>query len=97
MSSEFLKQVVEERTKNEAKTAKLRSRIEELEWYYKHQTRVSNAKLKARVAKLKQAIYQLKKESESKKNRKFQTRCIQIAKEILNKKPITEYHLPFLN
>jgi hypothetical protein len=34
---------------------------------------------------------------ESKKNRKFQTRCIQIAKEILNEEPMVEYRPPFLN
>ena len=28
---------------------------------------------------------------------KFQTRCIQIAKEILNEEPIIEYRPPFLN
>ena len=38
-----------------------------------------------------------KKESESKKNRKFQTRCIQIAKEILNEDPMIECCPPFLN
>src|ERR1051325_3558557 len=38
-----------------------------------------------------------KKESESKKNRKFQTRCIQIVKEILNEEPMIEYRSPFLN
>ncbi|CAG8800509.1 42170_t:CDS:10, partial [Gigaspora margarita] len=37
------------------------------------------------------------KNLESKKNRKFQTRCIQIAKEILNEEPITEYRPSFLN
>ncbi|CAI2189287.1 3913_t:CDS:2, partial [Funneliformis geosporum] len=36
-------------------------------------------------------------ERESKKNRKFQTRCIQIAKEILNEEPMIEYRSSFLN
>ncbi|CAG8595074.1 uncharacterized protein OCT59_009483 [Rhizophagus irregularis] len=53
--------------------------------------------LKDEVAKLRRDIDELKKESESKKNRKFQTRCIQIAKEILNEKPMIEYRSPFLN
>src|SRR5437763_16176501 len=75
MSSEFLKQVAEERTKYEAETAELRSRIEKLERYFD----------------------ELEKEREAKKNRKFQTRCIQIAKEILNDEPIIEYRPPFLN
>ncbi|RHZ75688.1 hypothetical protein Glove_212g120 [Diversispora epigaea] len=39
----------------------------------------------------------LKKESRFKKNHKFQTKCIQIAKEILKEKPIIEYHPSFLN
>ena len=75
MSFEFLKQVAEERTKYEAETAELRSRIEKLERYFD----------------------ELEKEREAKKNRKFQTRCIQIAKEILNDEPIIEYCPPFLN
>src|SRR5581483_2944071 len=75
MSSEFLKQVVEERTKYETETAELRSRIEKLEQYFD----------------------ELEKESESKKNRKFQSRCIRIAKEILNEEPMIEYCPPFLN
>ncbi|CAB4415982.1 unnamed protein product [Rhizophagus irregularis] len=37
------------------------------------------------------------KEKLGKKNRKFQTRCIQIAKEILNEEPIIEYRPPFLD
>ncbi|GES92664.1 Uvr/REP helicase [Rhizophagus clarus] len=36
-------------------------------------------------------------ELEAKKNRKFQTKCIQIAKEILNKEPIIKYRPPLLN
>ena len=45
------------------------------------------AKLEARILKLEQD----QTEREAKKNRKFQTRCIQIAKEILNEEPIIEY------
>ena len=52
-----------------------------------------NAELLDRIIKLKQALA----ERESKKNCKFQTRYIQIAKEILNEKPIIEYYPPFLN
>jgi hypothetical protein len=47
----------------------------------------------ARILKLEEGQV----EREAKKNRKFQTRCIQIAKEILNEEPIIEYHPPFLN
>ena len=53
--------------------------------------------LKAEVAKLRRDIDELKKESESKKNRKFKTRCIQIAKEILNEEPMIKYQPLFLD
>jgi hypothetical protein len=53
--------------------------------------------IKAQNAKNKSIIEEYKKELESKKNRKFQTRCIQIAKEILNEEPMIEYRPPFLN
>jgi hypothetical protein len=51
------------------------------------------AEREARILKLEQD----QAEREAKKNRKFQTRCIQIAKEILNEEPIIEYRPPFLN
>ncbi|PKB92221.1 hypothetical protein RhiirA5_445534, partial [Rhizophagus irregularis] len=54
-------------------------------------------KFKNEVEKLRHNIDELKKESESKKNHKFQTRCIQIAKEILNEEPMIKYCPPFLN
>src|ERR1044071_4967525 len=57
----------------------------------RHDTRLKE--LETRILKLEQD----QSERESKKNRKFQTRCIQIAKEILNEEPIIEYHPPFLN
>ncbi|CAI2186386.1 20495_t:CDS:2 [Funneliformis geosporum] len=82
---------------------KLESRIEELEKVRKD-TDAENIKcnieiveLKAEVAKLRCDIDELKKASESKKNCKFQTRCIQIAKEILNEEPMIKYRLSFLN
>src|SRR6266498_2100345 len=53
--------------------------------------------LKAKVVKLRCNINELKKKSEFKKNCKFQIRCIQIIKEILNKKSIIEYYPSFLN
>ncbi|GBC09722.1 hypothetical protein RclHR1_09060019 [Rhizophagus clarus] len=49
--------------------------------------------LEARILKLEHD----QAEREVKKNRKFQTRCIQIAKEILKEEPIIEYRPPFLN
>src|SRR5215204_6457345 len=84
-------------------TSEFESRIKELE-KGRRDTDAENIKrdikiyeLKAEVAKLRRDIDELKKESESKKNRKFQTRCIQIAEEILNEEPIIEYRPPFLN
>ncbi|CAG8613995.1 10644_t:CDS:2, partial [Ambispora gerdemannii] len=50
----------------------------------------------ARITKLEHDIMVLKKELGFKKNRKFQTKCIQIAKEILNEEPIIEYRPPFM-
>ena len=49
--------------------------------------------LEARILKLEQD----QAERVAKKNRKFQTRCIQIAKEILNEESIIKYHPSFLN
>ncbi|CAG8731425.1 18408_t:CDS:1, partial [Rhizophagus irregularis] len=53
--------------------------------------------IKAQNVRNKSIIEEYEKELESKKNHKFQTRCIQIAKEILNEEPIIEYRPPFLN
>ncbi|CAG8733469.1 31466_t:CDS:2 [Racocetra persica] len=72
-------------TELEAKKTDEKTRLEAL--------RQSFAELEARILKLEQD----QAERESKKNRKFQTRCIQIAKEILNDEPIIEYHPSFLN
>src|SRR6266480_2425704 len=55
---------------------------------------------KARLTELEARILKLEQnqaEREAKKNCKFQTRCIQIAKEILNEEPMIEYRPPFLN
>ncbi len=55
---------------------------------------------KARLEALEARILKLEQDQvgrEAKKNHKFQTRCIQIAKEILNEEPIIKYHPPFLN
>ncbi|KAF0436885.1 uvr/rep helicase [Gigaspora margarita] len=56
-----------------------------------------NNRRDARIEKLERQLDKLEKESESEKNRKFLTRCIQIAKEILNEEPMIKYHPPFLN
>ena len=63
---------------------------------YNERHDAENAKLKARIIELEQYFNELKKKSEIKKNRKFQTRCIQIAKEILNEKPMIKYRLSFM-
>ncbi|CAI2189352.1 7701_t:CDS:2, partial [Funneliformis geosporum] len=52
-------------------------------------------KIKIQNAKNKSIIEEYEKGLECKKNRKFQTRC-QIAKEILNKEPMIEYHFSFM-
>src|SRR3954453_18553324 len=70
---------------HDAKNVKLKARIEELE--------SENVEFRDRLTK----VEQKQAERESKKNRKFQIRCIQIAKKILNKEPIIKYHSPFLN
>jgi hypothetical protein len=69
----------------------LRSNVE-----YNERRDAENAKLKARIEELERYFNELKKESEIKKNRKFQTRCIQIAKEILNEEPMIEYRPSFM-
>ncbi|CAG8775273.1 4377_t:CDS:1 [Racocetra persica] len=53
--------------------------------------------IKVQNTKNKSIIEEYEKELESKKNRKFQTRCIQITKEILNEEPMIEYRPLFLN
>ena len=75
-------------TKLEAKKTDEKARLEALE------ARIlklgqDQAEREARILKLEQD----QTEREAKKNRKFQTRCIQIAKEILNE-PIIKYHPP---
>ncbi|RGB31316.1 hypothetical protein C1646_764252 [Rhizophagus diaphanus] len=50
----------------------------------------SRIDLKVEVAKLRCDIDELKEESKSKKKCKFQTRCIQIAKEVLNEEPVMQ-------
>jgi hypothetical protein len=73
------------KTDEKAKLEALEARILKLE--------LDQAERDARILKLEQDPV----EREAKKNRKFQTRCIQIAKEILNEEPIIKYHPPFLN
>src|SRR5204863_3294683 len=80
-----------------AENAKFRARIEEME---SENFEAKSAKLRQEHAELLERIIKLEQawaEKESKKNRKFQTRCIQIAKKILNEEPIIEYRPPFLN
>ncbi|CAG8641179.1 7232_t:CDS:1, partial [Diversispora eburnea] len=59
--------------------------------------KVTILKLETRNAKIRPIIEEFAKKSESKKNRKVQNKCIQIAKEILNEELLIEYRPPFLN
>ncbi|CAI2190818.1 4413_t:CDS:2 [Funneliformis geosporum] len=60
--------------------------------------KAKNVKLETENAELlKSLIEEYTKKLETKKNCKFQTKCIQIAKKILNEKPIIKYHSSFLN
>src|SRR6266540_4326152 len=81
------------------KYIKLKVKIAELEVEnIKFETKYAKyVRLKAKNAKLETEIEEYTKKLESKKNRKFQIRCIQIAKEILNEEPIIEYRPSFLN
>ncbi|GBC10460.1 hypothetical protein RclHR1_09650002 [Rhizophagus clarus] len=73
------------KTNEKAKLEALETRILKLEY--------DQIERETRFLKLEQN----QTEREVKKNQKFQTRCIQIAKEILNEKPIIEYRPSFLN
>ncbi|PKY57165.1 hypothetical protein RhiirA4_478045 [Rhizophagus irregularis] len=97
---EELKQCITEIKYMQSKIDSLRQRITELEFRnaepIKQMMEENNrydARLETRILKLEQD----QSERESKKNRKFRNRCIQIAKEILNEEPIIKYHPPFLN
>jgi hypothetical protein len=78
----------------------LRQRITELELRNAEpikQMMEENNRHDAKLEELETRILKLEQdqaERETKKNRKFQTRCIQIAKDILNEEPIIEYHPP---
>ncbi|CAG8638619.1 5649_t:CDS:1, partial [Ambispora gerdemannii] len=54
-------------------------------------------KLETRNAKIKPIIEEFAKKSESKKNRKFQEKCILITQILLNEEPIVESRPSFLN
>ncbi len=102
-NAKLLKQITEEYAKNKADIAKLKTGLQ-YPILFEHIT-VTILEFEARNAKLKPIIEEFTKKSESchlvfvfdKKNRKFQTKCIQIAEKILNEKLIIEYRPPFLN
>ncbi|CAG8602732.1 2036_t:CDS:1, partial [Diversispora eburnea] len=93
--------IIEEYVKNEADIAKLKTGSQYPILFERIKTTI--LELETRNAKLKPIIEEFTKKSESshlvtgKKNRKFQTKCIQIAEEIPNEEPIIEYRPPFLN
>src|SRR5688572_28059940 len=78
MYIELLKVIREKYTRRDAEKAEFKARIEELE-KIRTDTVAENAELRARVVKLEQDIDELKKDRESKKNCKFQEKCILIA------------------
>ncbi|PKC62212.1 hypothetical protein RhiirA1_465465 [Rhizophagus irregularis] len=92
---ELLGQIREEYTRRDVEKAEFKARIEELE---KNRAVIvaENAELRSRVAKLEQDIVELKKEFESKKNCKFQEKCILIAQVLLGEKLIVEYCPSFM-
>ncbi|RHZ80112.1 hypothetical protein Glove_139g275 [Diversispora epigaea] len=55
-----------------------------------------NIKIKGENVELKQGIDELKKELEFKKNRKFQEKCILIARVLLGEEPVVEYRPSFM-
>ncbi|RGB35506.1 hypothetical protein C1646_759284 [Rhizophagus diaphanus] len=84
MISELEVLIIDLEAKEKARCAELEARILKLEQ--------DQAEKEARIIKLEQTWM----ERESKKNHKFQTRCIQIAKEILNEEPVVEYRPSFM-
>ena len=99
MISELEVLIIELEAKEKARRVKLEARILKLQQdQAEKEARIlkleqNQAEKEARILKLEQD----QAERETKKNRKFQTRCIQIAKEILNEEPMIEYRPPFLN
>ncbi|CAG8831876.1 11790_t:CDS:2, partial [Gigaspora margarita] len=72
--------------------------IDSLRVLEEHEIRITNLEQIAREqAELEVRIAKLELKLISKKNRKFQNKCIQIAMEILDEGPIIEYRPPFLN
>ncbi|PKK77692.1 hypothetical protein RhiirC2_844110 [Rhizophagus irregularis] len=88
LHKKYGRQAMEENTE-------LKSRIGELE-KNRTDTVAENVELRARVVKLEQDIDELKKELESKKNHKFQKKCILIAQILLNEEPVVEYRPSFM-
>jgi hypothetical protein len=80
-------------------TSELENRIKELE-KGRRGTNAENIKHDIEIYELKAGVANLRrdinKQSESKKNCKFQTRCIQVAKEILNEEPMINRISSFL-
>ncbi|RIA98064.1 hypothetical protein C1645_813302 [Glomus cerebriforme] len=89
---EVLKQCITElETENAELKTKKADKIKHLSLQYPDHLESIEAlilEIKAQNAKNKSII----EEYEIQKNHKFQTRCIQIAKEILHEEPIIEYH-----
>ncbi|RIB01517.1 hypothetical protein C2G38_2050814 [Gigaspora rosea] len=102
-NTKLLKQVIEKYAKNKVDIVKLKTGLRYPILFERIKTTI--LELEARNAILRPIIEEFAKKSEyshlviafDKKNRKFQAKCIQIAEDILNEKPIIEYRPPFLN
>src|SRR6266480_7874539 len=91
LNNSFVYKIIINSEANPSELEIMRQRIEELE-VANTQARQEHAEPLKRIIKLEQAWM----EKEFKKNCKFQTRCIQIAKEVLNEEPVVEYRPSFM-
>ncbi|CAG8781893.1 42648_t:CDS:1 [Gigaspora margarita] len=102
-NTKLLKQIIEKYAKNKADIVKLKTGLRYPILF--ERIKMTILELEAKNAILRPIIEEFAKKLEyshlvtvfDKKNRKFQAKCVQIAVDILNEKPIIEYRPPFLN
>ncbi|CAG8629024.1 9119_t:CDS:1 [Racocetra fulgida] len=102
-NTKLLNQIIEKYAKNKADIVKLKTGLRYPILF--ECIKMTILELEAKNAILRPIIEEFAKKSEyshlvtvfDKKNRKFQAKCVQIAVDILNEKPIIEYRPPFLN